>query len=240
MGGDPWKRWEAQMRPFLLNSQEAGTGPDAGSWSPQGDTLGQVGGRLMVTSLSLLTLELCAEDELRPVVIPPRSLGDDELAGAWKDLAGLNTYRARRSMALLAADPKKSVTYLKEQLQPVPKADAERIDRLVADLDSENFAARQKAEQELEKLRELPEPALRKLLDAKPSLEVRQRAERLLQRIEDKPAEVMQQLRAVTVLERLGTVEAREVLKHLATGTPEAWQTREAKAALERLDGKAK
>src|SRR5262249_41478545 len=107
--------------------------------------------------LSLITLELCAEDELRPVVIPPRSLADDELAGAWKDLAGLNTYRARRSMALLAADPKKSVTYLKEQLQPVPKADAESIERLVAELDSENFAARQKAEQGLEKLRELPE-----------------------------------------------------------------------------------
>jgi hypothetical protein len=42
-------------------------------------------------------------------------------------------------------------------------------------------------------------------------------------------------LRAVEVLEQLGTAEAHNLLEKLATGAPEAQQTREAKAALERL-----
>jgi hypothetical protein len=42
-------------------------------------------------------------------------------------------------------------------------------------------------------------------------------------------------LRALEVLERIGTAEARRVLREVADGAPAAWQTREAKAALDRL-----
>ncbi len=45
----------------------------------------------------------------------------------------------------------------------------------------------------------------------------------------------MQALRAVEVLERVGTPEARQILEDLARGAPEARLTREAKAALEGL-----
>jgi hypothetical protein len=44
--------------------------------------------------------------------------------------------------------------------------------------------------------------------------------------------------RAVAVLEHIGTAEAREVLKGLADGEPEALPTKEARAALERLGKK--
>jgi hypothetical protein len=40
--------------------------------------------------------------------------------------------------------------------------------------------------------------------------------------------------RAVEVLERAGTAEARQLLEHLAEGEPEAFLTREARAALDR------
>ncbi len=239
IGGDGWKRWEPRMRQRLLDAQED-NGPDAGSWPADGDAFGQHGGRLMVTSLSLITLELCAEEELRSPGVTPRALGDKELVELWKELAGPNPFQVRRTMAQLIGDPRQTVAYLKEQLKPAPPADAKQIERLIADLDSDSFTARQKAEQSLEELRELAEPALRNLLEGKPSLEVSQRVRRLLQRLDEKPAEVLRSLRAVTVLERLATAEAREVLKHLATGTPEAWQTREAKAALERLEKQAK
>jgi hypothetical protein len=42
-------------------------------------------------------------------------------------------------------------------------------------------------------------------------------------------------VRAVEVLERVGTPQAREVLRDLAKGAPSAWLTREARAALTRL-----
>ena len=42
-------------------------------------------------------------------------------------------------------------------------------------------------------------------------------------------------LRAVEVLERIGTPEARQVLAKLADGAPEARLTQEAKASLQRL-----
>ena len=42
-------------------------------------------------------------------------------------------------------------------------------------------------------------------------------------------------LRAIEVLEHIGTAEARQVLKSLANGAPEARRTREAKSSLERL-----
>jgi hypothetical protein len=47
--------------------------------------------------------------------------------------------------------------------------------------------------------------------------------------------ETVRLVRAVEVLEHIGTAEARELLELLARGTPEARITREAKAALTRL-----
>ena len=48
-----------------------------------------------------------------------------------------------------------------------------KIDRLIADLDARDFATRQKAGDELAALGEEVEAALRKAVDAKPSLELR-------------------------------------------------------------------
>lgn len=59
-GGDDWKAWNKQMRDQLVASQDNDMKDPArfGSWSPAGDQWGQAGGRLMVTSLNLLTLEV--------------------------------------------------------------------------------------------------------------------------------------------------------------------------------------
>ena len=48
-------------------------------------------------------------------------------------------------------------------------------------------------------------------------------------------AEALRVLRAIEVLEQIGTPEAQNVLKTLAEGAPEVRRTREAKAACERL-----
>lgn len=58
--GPEWDKWNRQMRRVLIESQEK-TGCAAGSWDPAKpteDPWGNAGGRLMVTSLSTLTLEV--------------------------------------------------------------------------------------------------------------------------------------------------------------------------------------
>jgi hypothetical protein len=57
-GGAAWKQWNEKMRDSLVKSQDQSAGPNQGSWSSAGDPHGAAGGRLMVTSLALLTLEV--------------------------------------------------------------------------------------------------------------------------------------------------------------------------------------
>jgi hypothetical protein len=60
MGGDYWKAWNDQLHPMLIESQEK-TGPLAGSWdarNPVPDRWGPHCGRLYVTTLNLLSLEV--------------------------------------------------------------------------------------------------------------------------------------------------------------------------------------
>src|SRR5262249_4712608 len=99
------------------------------------------------------------------------------------------------------------------------------------------FTARNKATAELEKLADLAEPALRKVLAGQPPLEVRRRAALLLARLQEPitSAELLRSLRALEVLEHLGTKPARELLATLAEGGPEARLTQEAQAAMKRL-----
>jgi hypothetical protein len=59
-GGDDWKNWNKANRDLLINTQDKDPKrPEAfGSWTPAGDQWGVTGGRLMVTSLNILSLEV--------------------------------------------------------------------------------------------------------------------------------------------------------------------------------------
>ncbi|HEY8506440.1 MAG TPA: hypothetical protein VIL46_17795, partial [Gemmataceae bacterium] len=104
------------------------------------------------------------------------------------------------------------------------------------------FPVRERASEELRKLNELAEPAMRKALAKTDSEEARRRLAVLLERVERRSLtpEQLRTLRALEALEHAATREARELLRRMAGGAPEAWPTREAKAALERLGGGAK
>lgn len=56
-GGQAWKDWNGKMRDMLIRTQNA-AGAEEGSWNPKGQAHGEAGGRLMQTSLCLLTLEV--------------------------------------------------------------------------------------------------------------------------------------------------------------------------------------
>ncbi len=162
----------------------------------------------------------------------PRQLAPKELASCWADLAGADAAKAYQSMRLLAASGQQAVTFLKDRLQPLVAAEPQRIASLITSLDSHSFAERAKAIQELEGLGLCAEAALRKALTRKPTLEVRQRIERLLDK---EKTHRLRAVRATEALEQIGTPEARQILEKLASAAPEATLAQEAKASLDRL-----
>jgi hypothetical protein len=176
---------------------------------------------------------------------PGAQPGDSGLKGLeklWADLACGDGPTAYRAVWTLAAVPTRAVPFLAARLRPVPGATEARINKLLADLNAKAFAAREAASRELAGLGEQAAPALRRLLKGAPSLEVRRRVEQLLGLVEHAfdrfPSEALRRSRAVQVLERAGTKEARALLEVLARGGAGAWQTQDAKAALQRLAGR--
>jgi len=154
---------------------------------------------------------------------------------AWKTLATADAAKGYAAIWALIRTPARSVAFLREHLRPIQPVDAKVIAKLVLDLDSPTFAVRQEASAALAKLEGVAEADLRKMLGGQPSLELRRRVEQLLEELESLPAAQLQKLRAVEALERIGTPEAEELLRTLATGAAAARLTREASASLQRL-----
>jgi hypothetical protein len=147
--------------------------------------------------------------------------------------------QAYRSMQTLAAAPDQTVAFLSGRMLR-KKIAPQQIARLLTDLDSEEFRVRLRAAKELEKLGDAAEPALRRALKNKPSVEVRQRILELLEKLgpphpEGIEPRLLRGLRALEVLEWVDTAAARRMLEHLAADPPREEIGEEAKAALKRL-----
>jgi sugar lactone lactonase YvrE len=169
--------------------------------------------------------------------VPAEALQARELEPLWADLGGGDAARAQRALWILTSAPRQTVPFVAERLQPIA-ADARQIQRLIADLDSDQFATREKASAELERLDRVAEVALRQALTRPPSLEARKRLAELLGKLDGATRTAgawLQAYRAIAVLEHIGTPEARRVLRTVAAGAPEARLTQEARASLERL-----
>jgi RNA polymerase sigma factor (sigma-70 family) len=169
-------------------------------------------------------------------------LAETELARLWADLGDeKNAAYAYQAMRLLYRDPSAALRLFRARLHPVPAVEMTPVHQWLADLDSAEFAVREKAMRELEKRVEAVEGALRNVLEGRPSLEVRQRVNLLLEKRKLSTMEprdrmsLLQGLRSVEVLEHLDTAEARRLLQTLAGGASGARLTQEAKASLARL-----
>jgi WD40 repeat protein len=195
------------------------------------------GGRALATGMgdgTLLVWDLAPQTW--PATGSARDLSRQELDARWADLAG-DARQAHRAIHTLAAAPARAVPFLKDHLHPVARINAKRVGQLIADLDSDRFPVREAAARELAARGEQVEPALYKVLAGKPSVEVRKRVEALLAAPRAvPPAATLRMLRAIRALERIATPEARQILRTIATGAPAARATRDARAALERLD----
>jgi WD40 repeat protein len=158
----------------------------------------------------------------------------------WAALANDDAAVGYRALRKLAAAPSAAVAYLEGRLTPVPAGDEKRLARLIADLDSPNFATRQKATKELSDSGEATAGYCRRALRGNLSLEARRRLEGILDKHDqvwrDPSPERLRLLRTVEALELAATPGARAVLNTLARGAPGARLTDEARAALDRLN----
>lgn len=160
-----------------------------------------------------------------------------DVEALWADLIADDAGKAGRSIQTLVAAAKLATPLLSEKLKPATPPDVKKINQWISELDSTDFKKRTLASVELEKLGELALPALRKVLETRPSPEVRRRVEPLLEKLTTGvlSAEQVRMIRAVEVLEKAGGSDARAVLETLVKGAPGALTTRQAQAALDRM-----
>jgi WD40 repeat protein len=231
-GGDPQQPhehslgvWElASAQTVLKWSLPPHSGVEAVAFPPDG--------RFLVTGMSDSTILVWDMLSNTRGTAP----GPERLRQLWAELGHGDAGRAHRALAELAASGEEAVTFLGQHLEVVRRPAPAQLARFLADLDSPQFDEREKAAKELEAVAETIRPELERLAKA-PSAEVRRRASDLLEGINDTaaPAVMRRPLRAVAILEHIGTPAAQDLLRRLATGPAEARLTREAKAALDRL-----
>jgi WD40 repeat protein len=198
-------------------------------FSPDGKTLvsSSVSGQVIFWDLAGMSKEEKAE---------AGKLTAKEAEQLWQDLQGDDGAKAWHAIKVLRAAPKVSVTLLGEKLKPAEGADAKKIEKLIADLDAENFDQRAKASAELERLGDQAEAALRKAQKGSPSIEASQRIDELLQKLSkgSLTGEKLRISRALEVLEQANSEDAVSVLKKIAAGA-DGFTTDAAKASLQRI-----
>jgi RNA polymerase sigma factor (sigma-70 family) len=160
-----------------------------------------------------------------------------ELSTLWDELAGDSATALRAARLLSRAGEEKAVSLLAAKLDAKKGSGEDITKQLIADLDADSFAAREKAEKALRTRSTQAESHLRKALAANPAAESKQRIEKLLKEIEahkvtykltsDERREVL----AVQVLTWVDTDSARRLLAKWAKGDPNAILTKAAGAA---------
>lgn len=194
-------------------------------------------GRSLATGLSDTTILIwdmmpAARDSSRP-------LSTEEQDRLWRELAGSDAVKAYIAVGRLIARPAETLPLLHARLRPIVAPSAERLKQLLADLDSDEFRRRDAAYRQLADLGESVQPALREALKGNTSVESRRRIERLLAQLMPdivRSPEMLRSIRAVAVLEQIGTPRAKEHLADLAKGASTARLTHEAERALRRMD----
>jgi hypothetical protein len=165
-------------------------------------------------------------------------LGETDFEELWEDLAEDDAFRTFRAVRYLTADPQRALPLLRRHLQPVPAGDSQRIAQLLADLQKQDPAARRKA---MSELRKHGEAALGPLAQLAEQQQGNRTITIFLAKLEAQypSADRFRALKAVQVLEQIGSANARQELDKLAKGAAGARLTVEAKAALGRLADRA-
>jgi hypothetical protein len=104
------------------------------------------------------------------------------LEARWADLGNTDEGKATRALLALAATPKETTAYLKDNLKPV-KADPDRVKQLLKALDSPTFVVRNQAMMELEYYNKYIKSDLEAALKGNAGVETRMRIQQLLDKL---------------------------------------------------------
>jgi WD40 repeat protein len=158
----------------------------------------------------------------------------------WAALESRDAATAWQGIEELADRPDVAIPLLENRLKPAkkPEIDPAIVSKLIGRLNSDVFAERTAASRQLAQWRWAVEASLRQALATQKDLEVRRRLERLLDALDRLTAEEILHTRCIEVLERIGSVQARKILRRLAGGDPLQVLTRETRASLGRLERK--
>jgi hypothetical protein len=206
----------------------------AASFSPDGKLLATSGND---SSILIWDLDVALAAENRR----PAQLSTETLQKLWTDLEDADPARAYEAVWALSVAPAQSPPFLLDRARSLfVVADRIQIAQWIADLDAKHFPIRRNARMELERLGDLVEPDLRRTLAGAPSPEQRKQLTELLEQLEPPNAFIKRRrlLRAVEVLESIGTTEARGVLERIEKETPGTWLKLEVRAALKRLSSR--
>lgn len=167
---------------------------------------------------------------------PAQEPANKELEKHWLNLRS-NPEKAFGSLGAFIKVKANAVQFLKRKLKPSVAVKPERIRQLIQNLESKDDMKRQAASGALVKLRDEAKPYLRKALAGQISDRLCSGIKQVFIQLEKRTPtpDELRVRRAIEILERIGSKEARLLLQKLASGSPAARQTREAQAALERL-----
>jgi WD40 repeat protein len=187
------------------------------------------------TDTTVLVWDLTAPDDEVATGKPSA----EEMDRLWTALADPDGRAAFKAMCRLASAPDEAAALLGKHVKPAGGG-GDAITKLIADLDDDRFDVREAAHKNLLALGKSAEEPLKKALAAKPSAEAKRAIEDLLDKLKEKgqgpPPDLVRALRAVEVLEDIGTPAAKKMLDELSRGGADAPPTAAAKEALGRLE----
>ena len=157
----------------------------------------------------------------------------------WGELTDSDPVKSWRAVWKMVYNPEVAIAWLDKNLE-LDNKDTEIV-KLIRQLDDDDFNIREAASRELGALGRVAEPALRQALTGKPSFEVKARINDLLSQagadLARGPKE-MGTLRAICALEFMNHDGAKALLAKWAGGAAGARLTMDAKAALDRIEGR--
>jgi hypothetical protein len=185
------------------------------------------------TTGTVLIWKITCRDTLPPV----RDAA--EAKTLWADLRSVDASRAYHALGRLDAAPSHAIPLIHERFQTTWKEpDPARLKRLIADLDSDTLAIREQTARALLAIGSDAIAPLRKALENNPSPEQKRRIKTLLKRLPEQSSEHVRSLRALEVLERIGSPAAKDLLRELARKQlPEEVQD-DIRNSLQRLESK--
>jgi WD40 repeat protein len=172
-----------------------------------------------------------------PAANPEGRLTERELETLWDDLGHADPARAYAAVWRLGGEPEAAVRLLDKRLPPVELPAEGEWRTLIRALDSDKSEERESASRRLAALGRAAEEPMRRALKDGPTPEQKRRIEAALAALE-LPAwpqgEDLRAVRAVTILEGIGTAEAQRVMEGWAKRGPTV-RVAEASRALARL-----